>query len=473
LTQLILLEPPAAAPDARFDSVSAFARRLIDLAFYGSTPTREGAVLEVLAEIGRRPGRLILRDEGDSVEILYVAPPRLRATIAARAEQAGWDPRVLKKQRGAFRSSAGAIIQLPVEGGGEVETFITDWSPFPAAAAIAVHPDHPLGGAACGFSGRFARNPLTMDLLPVWVAEWVKPEFGTGAVVLNPAHDATDLAYARRIGLPIRFALLEDSAAPGSGNWPEPPIVKRGVSARSGVADGLQVSEAQAAYFAVMKERGAIEAWTDWSIPAIPLAAIPRSGLPWGATTGTAARLVSELAGNEGVAAAPVLRALANGSDFADTCIVASSANVEGPLLHLRLLYEDLRGHPLEPKHMITAQKAADTVKATGPANSEAGQLGLLICGPIEQPGTVRQQTLEQAAAFLRGDRELRQQVPMDEGTERDALSPAILAAVEKWDFVRLFQVTYDAQKAIRANRDCSAPTVTLYRQGAFLLMGK
>ena len=474
MNRAVIVTLPA-AEDARFDAVHAYARRSIAAGAYSELPPTDGGELGVLTELGRMPGRLVLREEADILEILYVPPPKLRQAIATRAEQPGWDPRILKKQRAAFRSSAGAIFRLPAEGSGdEIATFITDWSPFPAAAAIVIHRDHPFAAGASGFSGRFVRNPLTGDLLPVFTAEWVKPEFGTGAVVVNPAHDATDLAYARKVGLPIRFALVDDPAAIESGTWPEPPVIKRGVSIRSGVADGLQVPEAQAAYFSVLTQRGAAEVWTDWSLPAIALAAIPRNTSPARADRATAAQIVSDLPVNASVTFTPLLDALAGVAGAADTCIVTSSAALDGLLLHLRVIYEDLRGEPLTPKRAVVVQKCADLPKGTEPANPEALQLALLICGPVEQPGTVRQQTLEQASAFLRGDEEVRQQAQIGPSTCPNASPPAaILAIIEKWDLVRLFQVTYDAQKAIRANRDRSQQIADLYRTGAFLLTGR
>ncbi|KIZ14371.1 hypothetical protein SNA_35320 [Streptomyces natalensis ATCC 27448] len=81
----------------------------------------------------------------------------------------------------------------------------------------------PLGlpaGHTSAFTGRYCRHPLTGDLLPVWTASWVAPEFGTGAVLVNPGHDATDLAFAREVGLPVRFALLPAGREEAPEHWP-------------------------------------------------------------------------------------------------------------------------------------------------------------------------------------------------------------------------------------------------------------
>ncbi|TWP53796.1 class I tRNA ligase family protein [Lentzea tibetensis] len=166
-------------------------------------------------------------------------PPRAPADVtpgwrAIERAMAGpsWGERVDAKHRKAIRRIPGAIIHFPLVGGGAVDTFITDWSPLPGACAIAVHPGHELAGD--GFTGRFARHPLTGDLLPVWTTDWVKPDFGTGAVVVNPAHSEVDLEFAREVGLPVRFALADQPPTADPATWPAPPVIKQGVSLRTG-----------------------------------------------------------------------------------------------------------------------------------------------------------------------------------------------------------------------------------------------
>ena len=54
------------------------------------------------------------------------------------------------------------------------------------------------------FTGQFAINPFTNERVPIWVANFVLGEYGTGAVMAVPAHDQRDFEFARKYDLPIR-----------------------------------------------------------------------------------------------------------------------------------------------------------------------------------------------------------------------------------------------------------------------------
>jgi leucyl-tRNA synthetase len=62
------------------------------------------------------------------------------------------------------------------------------------------------------FTGRYATNPANGEALPVWVADYVLPDYGTGAIMAVPAHDERDHAFATAFGLPIVQVV-----APGDG----------------------------------------------------------------------------------------------------------------------------------------------------------------------------------------------------------------------------------------------------------------
>jgi leucyl-tRNA synthetase len=53
------------------------------------------------------------------------------------------------------------------------------------------------------FSGRYATNPATGQPIPIWIADYVLMEYGTGAIMAVPAHDERDFAFAERYGLPV------------------------------------------------------------------------------------------------------------------------------------------------------------------------------------------------------------------------------------------------------------------------------
>jgi leucyl-tRNA synthetase len=54
------------------------------------------------------------------------------------------------------------------------------------------------------FTGRYAIHPLTGDLIPIWTANYVLAEYGTGAIMAVPAHDERDYEFAQKYGLPIK-----------------------------------------------------------------------------------------------------------------------------------------------------------------------------------------------------------------------------------------------------------------------------
>ncbi len=76
-------------------------------------------------------------------------------------------------------------------------------------------------------TGRTAVNPFTGQEVPIWVANFVLAEYGTGAIMAVPAHDQRDFEFARKYGLPVRIVVRADGdtrtadalteAAPGAG----------------------------------------------------------------------------------------------------------------------------------------------------------------------------------------------------------------------------------------------------------------
>ena len=56
-------------------------------------------------------------------------------------------------------------------------------------------------------TGAYCRHPLTGERLPIWVANFVLMDYGTGAVMAVPAHDQRDFEFARTYGLPMRVVV--------------------------------------------------------------------------------------------------------------------------------------------------------------------------------------------------------------------------------------------------------------------------
>jgi leucyl-tRNA synthetase len=60
------------------------------------------------------------------------------------------------------------------------------------------------------FTGRYARNPFTQERIPIWIANFVLGEYGTGAVMAVPAHDQRDFEFATKYNLPIKIVVHPD-----------------------------------------------------------------------------------------------------------------------------------------------------------------------------------------------------------------------------------------------------------------------
>ena len=68
------------------------------------------------------------------------------------------------------------------------------------------------------FTGRFATNPVNEARLPIWVADYVLMEYGSGAIMAVPAHDERDYEFARRYDLPVKTVVVPaDGEAPEDG----------------------------------------------------------------------------------------------------------------------------------------------------------------------------------------------------------------------------------------------------------------
>jgi leucyl-tRNA synthetase len=104
--------------------------------------------------------------------------------------------------------------------------------------------------------GRTVTNPVTGEQIPMFVADYVLMEYGTGAIMAVPAHDERDFAFAQAFGLPIRHVI-----APADGQ--EPPddraFVAHGETERlinSGEFTGLGAVEGKEAIIAWLERRG-------------------------------------------------------------------------------------------------------------------------------------------------------------------------------------------------------------------------
>ncbi|HEU4563431.1 MAG TPA: leucine--tRNA ligase [Gemmatimonadaceae bacterium] len=107
------------------------------------------------------------------------------------------------------------------------------------------------------FTGAYAVNPATGGDIPVWIADYVLMEYGTGAIMAVPGHDERDYEFARKFGLPIVRVVA------GAGEGADTPLEaafaddEAGRLVNSGRFDGMAVPEAKRAITIWLAEEGA------------------------------------------------------------------------------------------------------------------------------------------------------------------------------------------------------------------------
>jgi leucyl-tRNA synthetase len=139
------------------------------------------------------------------------------------------------------------------------------------------------------FIGGHAINPMTEERIPIWIADYVLPGYGTGAVMGVPAHDDRDYAFAKRYELPVRYVIT-----PRGGEVPTDgaflPHTQDEVLVDSGTFTGMAAADAIAAITDELAQRGQGAAaisyrLRDWLIsrqrywgPPIPIVYCPDHG---------------------------------------------------------------------------------------------------------------------------------------------------------------------------------------------------
>ncbi|MBC7166163.1 leucine--tRNA ligase [Phenylobacterium sp.] len=121
-------------------------------------------------------------------------------------------------------------------------------------------------------TGLFVSHPFDPDWkLPVWIANFILMDYGTGAIFACPAHDQRDLDFARKYGLPVRPVVLPPGEDPASVTIGDEAYTGPGTIFNSAFLDGLDVPAAKAAAVARVEEAGLGEGATvyrlrDWGV---------------------------------------------------------------------------------------------------------------------------------------------------------------------------------------------------------------
>ncbi|QJP15521.1 leucine--tRNA ligase [Starkeya sp. ORNL1] len=193
-----------------------------------------------------------------------------------------WPDKVRLMQRNWIGRSEGLHVRFgienpPVGGPNEIKVYTTRPDTLFGASFIALSPGHPLaeqlaqrssalgafieecrrGGTSTaeietqekmGFdTGLKVRHPLGGPHLPVYVANFVLMEYGTGAIFGCPAHDQRDLDFARKYGLPVTPVVLPPGADPAVFEVGNIAYDGEGTLVHSGFLNGLSIPDAKEA----------------------------------------------------------------------------------------------------------------------------------------------------------------------------------------------------------------------------------
>ena len=105
------------------------------------------------------------------------------------------------------------------------------------------------------FIGSYAVNPMTTERVPIWIADYVLPGYGTGAIMAVPAHDERDYAFARRYDLPVRYVVAPRGRDVPSGEAYVQHTDDE-VLVDSGDFTGMAAAEAIGAITSALEQRG-------------------------------------------------------------------------------------------------------------------------------------------------------------------------------------------------------------------------
>lgn len=186
----------------------------------------------------------------------------------------GWPERVLVMQENWIGKSRGVRVCFPLIGREEViEVFTTRIDTIYGASAVLLAPEHPLVPQLLAGSPQRqvleeqvqamrrhavreadlataekqgilldcrVRNPFSGEALPVWVANFILLEYGTGAVMCVPAHDQRDFEFATKYRLPVRVVVQPSQGEALEADSLRAAMVDYGVLVNSGPYSGLR-----------------------------------------------------------------------------------------------------------------------------------------------------------------------------------------------------------------------------------------
>jgi len=112
------------------------------------------------------------------------------------------------------------------------------------------------------FTGSYAVNPISGEKMQIWIGDYVLADYGTGAIMSVPGHDARDFEFAKRFGLPILQVISKD----GKSSELTEVYVEDGILLNSGNFSGLTTSEAKEAIANYLAKKGIGEKTTNYRL---------------------------------------------------------------------------------------------------------------------------------------------------------------------------------------------------------------
>jgi leucyl-tRNA synthetase len=209
-----------------------------------------------------------------------------------------WPDRVRLMQANWIGRSEGARLAFSVVGSAEtVEVYTTRPYTLYGMSFLAVAPEHPLAAAAAAHDAKAAafvaecRSRGTSEAsieageklgydtgmrvahpfiagatYPIWIANFVLMEYGTGAIFGCPGHDQRDIDFARKYGLEVMPVVLPPGADPAAFSLDKEAYVGPGTIFNSGFLDGLDVDSAKRAAIEKMEELAVGKGVTNWRL---------------------------------------------------------------------------------------------------------------------------------------------------------------------------------------------------------------
>jgi leucyl-tRNA synthetase len=208
----------------------------------------------------------------------------------------GWPDKVLTMQQNWIGRSEGVRVKFPLvrtgdtiaSAGVDIEVFTTRIDTIYGATFVLLAPEHEMAQRFISeaedpvavraridrfraqdraarlsgeiekegfFTGRHAVNPFTKRLVPIWIANFVLGEYGTGAIQAVPAHDQRDFEFAKKYDLPIEVVIQPDGE-PLAGDTLAAAYIDYGRLVDSGKFSGLTSAEAIQHMGAFVEQQG-------------------------------------------------------------------------------------------------------------------------------------------------------------------------------------------------------------------------